>query len=450
MRKEKSRLNQSTDPEKCNIDFQLILNHICDVVYCLAPDNDNNFYFKYANQTFYNKSGLTPEDVIGKRIQDVMPEINRITDEKKFKEAISNKKIVGWRMSTEQPSGKKVGYVQVIPEFDANDKCLNVTVIIKDLTSQENIEKSSTEAEERWKFAIEGAGDGLWDWNAQTNEVFFSKQWKKMLGFEEHEIENTLDEWEKRVHPDDKEKVYADVNKHFEGKTEFYENQHRVLCKDGTYKWILDRGKVMQKAEDGKPLRVIGTHTDISERKKIENELYYSTEKLNAFLNSSMDAIMLTSTDGNIYSANPAACKILGRTEEEICNLDRNKIVDTKDPRLETFLVKRAKTGEAFGELKLFKKDGSSFPAEISSSLFKDNNGNVYTSMIIRDISERKKAEEEIIKLNRELEEKIKERTIDLEEKIEEIKRMNRLFVGRELRMIELKEKMKELKEKRV
>lgn len=101
-----------------------------------------------------------------------------------------------------------------------------------------------------------------------------------MLGYAEHEIGSGLEEWDGRIHPDDKEKVYADLNAHLEGKTPYYQNTHRVLCKDGSYKWILDRGKVVDRTKDGKPLRVIGTHTDVSEARKIEEELRDANARL--------------------------------------------------------------------------------------------------------------------------------------------------------------------------
>jgi len=101
-----------------------------------------------------------------------------------------------------------------------------------------------------------------------------------MLGYNEDEIENNFEEWDKRVHPDDKATVYDELNKHLEGKTPLYLNEHRVLCKDGTYKWILDRGKVITRDDDGKPLRIIGTHTDITEHKKVMQDLHTYREKL--------------------------------------------------------------------------------------------------------------------------------------------------------------------------
>ena len=128
------------------------------------------------------------------------------------------------------------------------------------------------ESEQRWHFALEGAGDGLWDWNAQTNKVFYSRQWKNMLGFEETEIGDTLDEWDKRIHPEDRNYVYEEINKHFSGETPIYKSEHRVKCKDGTYKWILNRGKVIAWTQEKKPLRIIGTQTDITDRKRAEVE----------------------------------------------------------------------------------------------------------------------------------------------------------------------------------
>ena len=145
--------------------------------------------------------------------------------------------------------------------------------VAEDISDHQQAEAALRDSEARWQFAIEGAGDGLWDWNTQTNIVFYSRQWKEMFGYTEEEIGNGLDEWESRIHPDDIAQCYADLNKHFHDKTPIYQNEHRVRCKDGSYKWILDRGKVVAWTDDDQPLRVIGTHTDISDRKRAESAL---------------------------------------------------------------------------------------------------------------------------------------------------------------------------------
>jgi diguanylate cyclase (GGDEF)-like protein/PAS domain S-box-containing protein len=144
---------------------------------------------------------------------------------------------------------------------------------VRDISERQRAMQELRDSEQRWQFALEGARDGVWDWNLVTNEVYFSPQWKRMLGFEEHEIAGSLEEWDKRVHPDDKARAYADIEKHLKGEAPYYQNEHRVLCKDGSYKWILDRGMIVDRGPDGKPTRMIGTHTDMTERRQAEETI---------------------------------------------------------------------------------------------------------------------------------------------------------------------------------
>lgn len=145
--------------------------------------------------------------------------------------------------------------------------------VFQDITQRKQNEIALLESEFRWKFALEGSGDGLWDWNTATNKVYFTKRWKEMLGFESYEIGDDLAEWESRIHPDDKDDVLATVQAYFDLKIPLYICEHRLRCKDGSYKWILDRGVVVQRDEKGNPLRMIGTHSDISAQKGTEEKL---------------------------------------------------------------------------------------------------------------------------------------------------------------------------------
>ena len=128
-------------------------------------------------------------------------------------------------------------------------------------------------SEERWRFAIDGSDLGLWDWDVASGTVLFSTRWKSMLGYDDADVGSALSEWETRIHPEDMPRVMENVQQLLQGKTTLYSNEHRVLCKNGQYKWILDRGKVVQRDSNGQALRVIGTHTDLTELKQREAAL---------------------------------------------------------------------------------------------------------------------------------------------------------------------------------
>jgi PAS domain S-box-containing protein len=149
---------------------------------------------------------------------------------------------------------------------------------ISDVTDLKEQEIKLKISEERFKFALEASTAGVWDWDLTTNKVFYSSQSMKILEQESLDIFDNPERWDEIVHPDDLEKYYSEIHDHFDNKTPFYENYHRVLTSSGKYKWILDRGKVIERNEDGKPLRVIGTHTDISSQKEKELELVRTME----------------------------------------------------------------------------------------------------------------------------------------------------------------------------
>jgi diguanylate cyclase (GGDEF)-like protein/PAS domain S-box-containing protein len=143
------------------------------------------------------------------------------------------------------------------------------------------IEKSRAlfESEERFELAMQGANDGLWDWDILNNTAYFSPRWKSMLGYSETEIKNQPKEWRKRLHPDDVRKVLTSMRSHLHGVTESYESIHRIRGKDGRYLWVLDRGKAVFN-EDGKAYRMVGTQVDITVQKKLEQKFKSANIKL--------------------------------------------------------------------------------------------------------------------------------------------------------------------------
>jgi PAS domain S-box-containing protein len=138
------------------------------------------------------------------------------------------------------------------------------------------------DSEERWNFALEGAGYGVWDWDIRTGQVVYSSCWMTMHGFEPDDIEASMAGGERLIHPDDLAGVRAAMGAYFAGTTARYKHEYRALCKDGSWKWVLDNGKVVSHDSDGRPQRMICTHIDLSERKRAEEALRELNEQLEA------------------------------------------------------------------------------------------------------------------------------------------------------------------------
>jgi PAS domain S-box-containing protein len=128
------------------------------------------------------------------------------------------------------------------------------------------------EREERLDLVMRGTSDGIWDWNLETGEVYFSPRWKAMLGYEEGDIPHHVDAWRDLVHPDDLDRAMASIQEHLAGLTPLYTLEHRLRHKDGSYRWILARGVSLRDA-GGQVYRMAGSHTDITERKRAEEAL---------------------------------------------------------------------------------------------------------------------------------------------------------------------------------
>lgn len=174
------------------------------------------------------------------------------------------------------------------------------------------------EKESRWKLAIEASGAGLWDWEVTREAVYFSPLWQAMIGYSEGELSNGLDEWESRLHSEDKAKALAAVQECLDGKTTVYISEHRFRCKDGNYKWMFDRGVVTDRSADGKPIRMIGMHVDITERKLLESKLQQSEEHLRAVADNVNSVMFLKDLAGRYLYINKQYEKLINFTNVDV------------------------------------------------------------------------------------------------------------------------------------
>jgi PAS domain S-box-containing protein len=203
------------------------------------------------------------------------------------------------------------------------DEAGNPTGILgttRDISERKKVEEALRESEERWQFALEGAGDGVWDFDVPNRKVYRSRRWKEMLGYTEDEITDDQDEWTNLVHPDDRQQSQENLIRHLKGEMPIYTSEHRIKCKDGMYKWILERGKVIRWSEDGRPLRIIGTQTDISDRKESEEAIKKSEERYRTIFESTATSNMILAEDTTILLVNSNFVKLNGYSKQEVEN----------------------------------------------------------------------------------------------------------------------------------
>ena len=176
---------------------------------------------------------------------------------------------IEFRILLPEPGGVRLKWLQVTSAPVASQDADSVRIgVMIDITQSKEAEAALRESEERWKLAFEATGDGVWDVDFERGTEMYSAQLMQMYGFSEGEV----GEWrlflDQRTHPDDIPQMLADREAHYSGRAPSYVNEHRVLCKDGSWKWVLTRGMAIRRDETGRPLRMIGTHTDITAQKQ--------------------------------------------------------------------------------------------------------------------------------------------------------------------------------------
>jgi len=213
-------------------------------------------------------------EVLGKTDEDFLPEAtasrHRQAEESVFR---SGQPQFNVEESFADTAGIRRWFsVTRVPLRDQQGRVEGLVGIKHDMTDHKRAEQTIRESQERLALVVRGSNDGIWDWNVVTGETFFSSRWKTMLGFQDDEIENRYSAWEDLIHPDDREKVRQCVQSYLAGDAPVYVVEHRLRHKDGTYRWILARG-VMQRDAEGRPVRMAGSHMDLTELKTALEQL---------------------------------------------------------------------------------------------------------------------------------------------------------------------------------
>jgi diguanylate cyclase (GGDEF)-like protein/PAS domain S-box-containing protein len=224
----------------------------------------------YVNPAEAEMHGWNPEELIGKDARVFAAESHAMPMSSSQLSAVTS-----WRReSVNVRKDGSVFPVQLMSDVvrDVDGSIMGIVTTCEDIARRKQAEAALRASEERYALAARGANDGLWDWEVQGGAAFYSDRWTGILGYEMIEIEETIDWWLDRIHPEDREQVMLELDMHLTGESEQFQSEHRVRHRDGTYRWVLMRGLAVRDPE-GKPHRMAGSLTDVSERKRIEESL---------------------------------------------------------------------------------------------------------------------------------------------------------------------------------
>lgn len=212
---------------------------------------------------------------------DFVPADGRAQALRQWQDMVATEKPGGFELPIRCADGVyRTLHVRAQPVRDHANRIEHWVGIALDIEERKQAEAQFRTSQDRFWLALEAGKLGFWDWNVVTNDAIFDGHWAQILGYEQHEIAPKLDTWLKLVHPKDMPSVRAALNAHLDGETEYYESEHRLRHRDGSWRWVLDRGRVVERAPDGTPLRALGTHADITARKEAEQALQLSEGRL--------------------------------------------------------------------------------------------------------------------------------------------------------------------------
>ena len=276
--------------------------------------------------------------------------------------------------------------------LNGHDLGSGVVWVIADLSEAQAVEAALRESEGRYALAVAGANDGLWDWKVPEDQVYYSPRWKAILGYDDAELPSRFEEWRTRVHPDDLAGALAAIDAHLRGAIDHLDIEFRMRHKDGTWRWILARAACVRDA-DGRPLRMAGSHTDITERKRVADQLRENERRLHAVFTAVQTGIAIIDLEAHrVVDANDKASEILG--------IDRQALVGTRcyehfctDPLACPFLSDLHQRRQS--EISLRGLDGRAITV-LKSGVALDLNGRRLLVESFVDITERKRAEQEL------------------------------------------------------
>ncbi|GAB4375819.1 MAG: hypothetical protein Kow00121_22010 [Elainellaceae cyanobacterium] len=303
------RKNAEVALAKTQQQFQNLVENSPDII----ERFDRQLRHLYVSPALTKMTGIAPEAFVGKTCRDLkMDQVMVNTWETAAATLLETgeKQVIEFEAPTLE--GIRSFEMAIAPEWCEQGTIESILCISRDITERKQAELALKLSRERLQLVLEASGDGLWDWNMKTGEIYHSPRYQEILGYEIDELTLDLQGWEQTIHPDDRSGVLERLKAHLQDNSVKYTLDYRVRCKSGDWKWITDYGKIVAHDLQGNPLRMIGAYKDISDRKQAETELKHQKNLLQTIVNHIPVMIALFNSEGRIEFVNPEFEQVLG------------------------------------------------------------------------------------------------------------------------------------------
>ena len=298
---------------------------------------------------------------------------------------------------------------------DSGGQPISMSGSILDITDRKRVEEALQTSQEKLRQSLQASGIGLWDWNTDTNEVVFSEEWKRQLGYERTELSGSFETWSSLLHPEDRDRAMGYVHDYVANRKGDYRQEFRLRHKDGTYRWIEARASFVTEA-DGRRIRLLGSHTDITDRKQMEVMVQESEERYRTLVELSPSGVFVF-CEGRMAYVNHTGFRLLGGADaQEVLNRPTFDLIHPDYHQEVRENIRRLLSGGVSvhsAERIYLKLDGTPIPVQVEAARIMWN-GKPAILGFFSDITERKEAQEAVAALNATLERQVYERTAAL------------------------------------
>ncbi|MCD4694762.1 MAG: PAS domain S-box protein [Bacteroidales bacterium] len=427
--------------------YRNLTENMFDIVYLM----DTNGILTYISpQT--KQYGIDPEKLISKNLLEIVHPEDREKLGMEFQRTLETGKEFPSTFRVLNAKGdihwfEDIGRIQ----RNKNGNITGLAGVLRDITDRKQTEKNLIQKNEQFEMVIQGANLGWWDWDIPSGHENYNEILTKNLGYKLGEIEPDIKWWKDKIHPDDMKQVSKDLQEHFDGETEYYINKHRLKTRTGKWKWFSDHGKVVERDKTGKPIRMVGTLRNIDKQVQADKALRESEEKYRMLVEQSGQMMYDYHISTGKINWSGDILVITGYTVKEFQEVDIlnwEGLIHADDRKFAKELLAQAikNCSNYKVEYRFKQKGGKYIYVEDSGIFLVDANGKVEKMLgLMKDITEQKKVEAEIQKHHKHLEELVKERTKELEDKNNELDKAMKVFVGRELAIRDLQNRIKAL-----